>query len=169
MNVKIKLLIILLFSLTLGQVRLKGQAIIETERTIYLMRAKQFYGSGAKMDLIINGKLFHKIKSGTRLIIKTNTNVPLSIQIIYPIIKSNKSKVLNISPDNASEVYIDLFYWGEGYNPFKHAGVLNPVGGTPEFNIEIVQMTLDEGKKKFYQSEVYKDNNKIIEKYFSIE
>ena len=164
-----KLLIILLFSLTFGKVSLKGQALTETERTIHLMRAKQFYGSGAKMDLMINGELFHKIKGGTRLIIKTNPNDTLNIQIIYPIIKSNKSKVLKITPDNTSEVYIDLFYWGEGYNPFKHTGVLNPVGGTPEFNIEIIQMAIDEGKKKFNQSEIYKDNKKIIEKNFRSE
>jgi hypothetical protein len=166
MNVRIKSFIILIISLTLGQYSLKGQAITESERTIFLMRAKQFYGSGAKMDLMINGELFHKIKSGTRLIIKTNSNDTLNIQIIYPIIKSYNSRILKIKPDNASEVYIDLFYWGEGYNPFKHAGVLNPVGGTPEFNIEIVEMTLDEGKKKFNQSEVYNDNNKIMEKRY---
>lgn len=166
MNVKIKLLILFLISLTIGQDSLKGQALTETDRTIYFMRAKQFYGSGAKMELMINGELFHKIKSGTRLIIKTSPNDTLSIQIIYPIIKSNKSKLLKITPDSTSEVYIDLFYWGEGYNPIKHAGVLNPIGGSPEFNIEIVEMTLDEGKKKFNQSEVYKDNKKILEKIF---
>ncbi len=166
MNIRIILLIILIISLTLGQVSLKGQTITESDRTIYLMRAKQFYGSGAKMDLMINGELFHKIKSGTRLIVKTNSNDTLSIQIIYPIIKSYKSKVLMITPDNASEFYIDLLYWGEGYNPFKHSGVLNPVGGTPEFNIEIIEMALDEGKKKFVQSELYRDNKKIMKKRF---
>jgi hypothetical protein len=166
MNVKIKLFIILLISLTFGQVSLEGQALTETVRKIYLMRAKQFYGSGAKMDLMINGELFYKINSGNRLIIKTNSNDTLNFQIIYPMIKSHKSKVLQITPENGAEVYIDLFYWGEGYNPLKHAGVLNPAGGTPDFNIEIIEMTLNEGKNKFNQSEVYKDNKKIMVKRF---
>lgn len=166
MTIKIRLLIILLISSAFGHVGLKGQTSAETERTIYFMRAKQFYGSGAKMDLMINGELFHQFKSGTRLILKTSQKDTLSIQIVYPLIKSNKSKVLKITPDNSSEVYVDLFYWGEGYNPFKHAGVLNLVGGTPEFNIEIVEMPFDEGKKKFNQSEIYKDNNKITESDF---
>lgn len=164
MNARIKLIIILMISMTIGQVSLKGQVITESERTIYLMRAKQFYGSGAKMDLMINGALFQKIKSGTRLIIKTNSTDTLNFQIVYPISKKHKSKILKIAPDSESEVYIDLFYWGESYNPLKHAGVLNPVGGVPEFNIEIVEMNSCEGKAKFFESERFKDNNKILEK-----
>lgn len=166
LNIKIRLVTILIVPLIFWQVDLKGQNSTETERTIYLMRAKQFYGSGAKMNLMINGELFHKIKSGNRLIIKTSSNDTLRIQIIYPVIRSHKSKVLQITPENETEVYIDLFYWGEGYNPLKHAGVLNPYGGTPEFNIEIIQMILDEGKKKFNQPEIFKDNKKILEKRF---
>ncbi|MDD3685564.1 MAG: hypothetical protein PHE56_02235 [Bacteroidales bacterium] len=166
MNIRIKSLIILMCFFAIGQISLKGQTITESERIIYLMRAKQFYGSGVNMNLMINGELFHKIKNGNRLIIKTNSNDTLNIQIIYPPIRSYKSRVLQITPDNASVIYIDLFYWGEGYNPFKHAGVLNPVGGTPDFNIEIVEMTLDKGKKKFVQTKLYKDNNIIMQKYF---
>lgn len=130
------------------------------------MRAKQFYGSGAKMNLMINGELFHQIKNGNRLIIKANPNDTLNMQIIYPFIKSHRSKILQITPDKKSEIYIDLFYWGEGYNPLKHAGVLNPAGEKPEFNIEIIEMASDEGKNKFNQSEIYKDNKLIMEKRF---
>lgn len=166
MNVKIKLLIIWIIPLIFCQFNLAGETLPETERTIYLMRSKQFYGSGAKMDLIINGKLFHKIKSGTRLIIKTSSNDTLSFQVVYPILKSYKSKVLKISLNDKTDAYVNLFYWGESYNPFKHAGVLNPIGGTPEFNIEIIEMTLDEGRKSFNNSEEYKDNNQIMIKRF---
>jgi len=166
MNMRIKSLIILICFFAIGQVSLQGQTITESERIIYLMRAKQLYGSGVKMNLMINGELFHTMKSGTRLIIRTNSNETLNLQVIYPLIKSYKSRVLKITPDDASEVYIDLFYWGEGYNPFKHAGVLNPVGGRPDFNVEIVEMTLDKGKNKFVQTKLYKDNNTIIQKDF---
>jgi len=158
---------ILLISLTFCQLDLQGQNQTETKRTIYLMRAKQFYGSGAKMNLMINGELFHKIKSGNRLIIKANLEDTLNLQIIYPMIKSYKSKVLQIANDvNDIELFIDLFYWGEGYNPLKHAGTLNPAGGTPEFNIEIVEMTMSEGETKFNNSEIFKDNKKIMVKRF---
>ncbi len=63
MSLNIKLFIILIISSTFFQINGKGQTE-QKERTIYLMRAKQFYGSGAKMNLMINGELFHKIKSG---------------------------------------------------------------------------------------------------------
>jgi hypothetical protein len=165
--VRLKLLAILMISLTFYQLDLQGQNQAETERTIYLMRAKQFYGSGAKMDLMINGELFHKLKSGNRLIIKANLNDTLNLQIIYPMIKSHKSRIFKITPDeNNTELYIDLFYWGEGYNPLKHVGTLNPAGGMPDFNIEIVEMSLNEGKTKFNNSEIFKDNKKIMEKRF---
>lgn len=166
MEVEIKFLFILLISFVFGLESSKGQTVPEKEKTIYLMRAKQFYGSGAKMDLMINGEIFHKFNSGSRLIIKTTHVDTLNIQIIYPIIKSNKSKVLKIAPNNTDDVYIDLFYWGEGYNPIKHGGVIGPYRSTPEFNIEIVEMKLEDGKKKFNQDELYKDNKKIIEKKF---
>lgn len=137
------------------------------ERTIYLMRAKQFYGSGVKMNLMINGTLFHKMESGNRLIIKTNSNDTLNIQIVYPPIKSHKSKVFQLVPDSEREVYIDLFYWGEGYNPLKHAGVIRgSLGGFPEFNIEIIKMDKQEGEQKFKQTEKFKDNKMIVEKRF---
>jgi hypothetical protein len=166
MNRKIRLVLIIILPLTFWHINLKSQTQTEKERTIYLMRAKQFYGSGVKMDLMINGVLFNKIRSGQRLIVKTDSKDTLSFQIIYPLIKSNKSKVLHIAPDKGAEIYIDLFYWGEGYNPLKHAGALNPAGGTPEFNIEITELNLDEGRKKFNQSVLYKDNNKILVKKY---
>lgn len=142
-----------------------GQDSKDSGRTIFLMRAKQFYGSGAKMNLMINGELFNELKSGNRLIIKSNSNDTLSLQVVYPLIKGHKSHILKVSPDGESEVYIDLFYWGEGYNPLKHAGLIRgPHGVTPEFNIEVIRMTQHEGKVKFEQSENYKDNGKIKEK-----
>ncbi len=161
---KVRLLIILIIPFLFLEGHLQAQTKVNTERTIYLMRAKQFYGSGAKMNLMINGILFYKLKSGRRLILNSDTNDTLNIQIISPLMKKQKSKVLTIVPGNENEIYIDLFYWGEGYNPLKHAGVLNPVGGTPEFNIEIIQMSSEEGKIKFNQSKLYKDNKKIAEK-----
>ena len=164
-KINISIIAILVFSLC--QKDLSGQTFTRNDRTIYLMRAKQFYGSGAKMDLMINGELFHKIKNGNRLIIKTNTNVTLNIQIVYPPIKRHKSKVLHILPDTESDVYVDLFYWGEGYNPLKHSGVITgPTGGTPEFNIEIIEMDITEGKQKFNDSESFKDNKKLNEKRY---
>ncbi|MCT4648505.1 MAG: hypothetical protein N4A74_26190 [Carboxylicivirga sp.] len=166
MDLKIALALILFILPTVWQSDLKGQMPKETERTIYLMRAKQFYGSGAKMNLMINGELFHKIKSGNRLIIKTSNQDTLNIQIVYPMMKKYKSKVLQITPESESEIYVDLFYWGEGYNPIKHAGTLNPAGSMPEFNIEIVEMNLTEGKVKFNQSENYKNNDKILIKHY---
>jgi len=58
-----------------------------------------------------------------------------------------------------------LFYWGEGYNPFKHSGVLRgPIGSSPEFNIEIVELNKEEGEQKFNLTEKYKDNNEVLEK-----
>ncbi len=135
------------------------------EKTIYLMRAKQFYGSGAKMNLMINGKLFYEMKNGTRLIIKSSKKDTLNFQIIYPLGKSHKSKVLQILLNDTSKMYIDLYYWGEAYNPFKHSGAIRgPNGEMPKFNIEIVELPEEKGKLKFWQAEFYKDNNKIIEK-----
>ncbi len=166
MNQKINFSVIVILILFFLQTNLQGQTSKENEKTIYLMRTKQFYGSGAKMNLMINGKLFHKIKSGNRLIITTNSNDTLNIQIIYPLMENHKSRMLQIFPDGEDEIYIDLFYWGEGYNPLKHAGVLNPYGGTPEFNIEIIELTKDDGKQRFNQSEKYKDNKGISEKRF---
>lgn len=52
--------------------------------------------------------------------------------------QSHKSKVLQINPNCREEVYIDIFYWGEGYNPLKHDGVITGgYGRNPEFNIAI--------------------------------
>src|SRR5690606_31310293 len=101
------------FSLLLS-LDLLGQSSEGDGKTIYLMRAKQFYASGAKMNLMVNGELFYELKSGNRLIIKSNTNDTVSLQVVYPLIKSHKSNILKISPDGNSDVYIDLFYWGEG-------------------------------------------------------
>ena len=157
--------VILMFSF--WQSDLCGQTSNENERTIYLMRAKQSYGSRAKMDLMINGELFHKIKSGNRLIIKTNSNITLSFQIFYPTIKKYKSQILQITPDRENEVYIDLFYWGDTYNPLKHAGTLRgPHGETPEFNIAIIEMEKEEGVQKFNLSKKFKDNKLILEKRY---
>lgn len=131
------------------------------------MRAKQFYGSGARMNVMINGGLFHQMKSGNRLIVKSKLADTLNIQIVYPLIKSHKSATIQILPDSGNEVYIDVFYWGEGYHPLKHAGVVNPRGSSPDFNIEIIKMNKEEGKEKFNHAELFKDNKKIAEKKFS--
>ena len=61
--VQINLFAILIIAMTLLQFDVYGQTQNETERTINVMRAKQFYGSGAKMDLMINGELFYKLKT----------------------------------------------------------------------------------------------------------
>jgi len=91
----------------------------------------------------------------------------LNIQIVYPPIKRYKSEVLQILPESGNDVYLDLFYWGEGYNPLKHSGVIiGPTGGTPEFNIEIVELDKNEGKQKFNDSPSFKDNKIIIEKRY---
>lgn len=165
MNTKIKFKIIIILIFAFWQTDLCGQVSTGSERTIYIMRAKQLYGSWVKMNLMINDELFDQIKSGHRLIIKTSVNDTLNIQIVYPLIKSYKSKILQITPGSKSEVYIDLFYWGEGYNPFKHSGVLRgPIGSSPEFNIEIVEMNKEEGEQKFNLTEKYKDNNEVLEK-----
>ena len=167
MNIKMTFGFIVFFVLSFWQSNLYGQISNESERTIYLMRAKQSYGSRAKMDLMINGELFHKIKSGHRLIIKTNSNSTLNLQIFYPTIKKYKSQILQIVPDSESEVYIDLFYWGDTYNPLKHAGTLRgPHGETPEFNIAIIKMAKEEGVQKFNLSKKFKDNKLVIEKRF---
>lgn len=159
--------IIVISVLSFWQKDLSGQTFNSNDRTIYLMRAKEFYGSGAKMNLMINGELFHKIKNGSRLIIKTTASDTLNIQIVYPPIKRYKSEVLQILPDNGSDVYVNLFYWGEGYNPLKHSGILTgPTGGTPEFNIEIIEMGNNEGKQKFNDSQSFKDNKTINEKRY---
>ena len=70
MNRKISLSIIVILIFSLWQTNLQGQTLEKNERIIYFMRAKQFYGNGAKMNLMINGELFHNIKSGNRLIVK---------------------------------------------------------------------------------------------------
>ncbi len=141
-----------------------GQDSAENARKIYFMRTKQFYGSGAKMNLMINGNLLHKVGNGERLTLNTNSNDTVSIQVIYPLSKSHKSKVLQIPPNGEKEVYVDLFYWGEGYHPFKHAGLANPSGGRPDFNIEVIAMEKKEGHHKFNQGENFKDKKKILEK-----
>ena len=164
---RITICLIAILLLSFWQKDLTGQTFNNNDRTIYLMRAKEFYGSGVKMNLMINGELFHKIKNGSRLIIKTNTMDTLNIQIVYPPLKRYKSEVLQILPENGSDVYVDLFYWGERYNPLKHSGVLiGPTGGTPEFNIEIVEMDKNEGKQKFNDSLSFKNNKKVNEKRY---
>lgn len=167
MNRKIRFSVIVILLLSLGQINTYGQTSDEGERTIYLMRAKQFYGSGARMNVMVNGELFHQMKSGSRLIIKLKLADTLSVQIVYPLIKSHKSETLQILPDSENEIYVDLFYWGEGYNPLKHAGVVNPRGSSPDFNIEIIKMNKEEGKEKFNHAEFFKDNKKISEKRYS--
>jgi hypothetical protein len=57
------------------------------------MRAKQFYGSGAGMNINIDDKLFHNLKPGTRLIIKTDKTRTINLQVVYPLIKKYKSKI----------------------------------------------------------------------------
>lgn len=166
MNRKLNFVIIAILLLSSWQAKLHAQNVEKSEKIIYLMRAKQFYGSGAKMNLMINDKLFCKIKNGERLILKVNSNETLNIQIVYPPIKSHKSKALQILPEDKNEIYIDLFYRGEGYNPIKHAGVLNPHGGSPGFNIEVIRMNEKEGEEKFNQSENFKDKKKILEKKY---
>jgi len=162
MNINKKLLLVTIFIVGLYSTLLAQNSF---EKTIYLMRAKQFYASGSKMNLMINEKLFYEIKNGTRLIIKSNSSDTLYFQIIYPLDKRYKSKVLVVLPDDKSEMYINLHCWGEGYNPLKHSGVLRgPNGEIPKFNIEIEELLQDSGKLKFWQSEFYKDNDKIIEK-----
>ena len=166
MNIKMTFGFIVILVLSFWQSDLCGQTSNENERTIYLMRAKQSYGSSLKMDLMINGELFHKIKSGNRLIIKTNSSNTLDFQIFYPtIFETHKSQILKIVPDSESEVYIDLYYWGGYYNPLKHSGVLRgPIGESPEFNIAIIKMTKEEGVQKFNLSKKFKDNKLILEK-----
>ena len=161
--------LIAILTLSSWQSDLFGQT--ENERTIYLMRAKQFYASGVKMDIMINGERFHRLKNGNRLIVRTNSNDTLNLQIIYPLQKKQKSEVLQITPNSENEIYIDLCFCGvaEFYNPLKHAGpVRGPHGDKPnsDVNPEITKMTKEEGVERFNQSEKFKDNKKILEKRF---
>lgn len=165
MNRKLHFIIIAILALVFWQAELHAQIIEKSEKTIYLMRAKQLYGSLAKMNLMINDELFYKIKNGERLIIKASSDDVLNIQIIYPPMKRHKSEILQISPDDENEIYVDLFYWGEGYNPIKHVGALNAHGDFPDFNIGIIKMNKEEGEDKFNMSENYR-GKKVSERAY---
>lgn len=165
MSRKLYFIIIAILALVFCQVESHAQTMEKSEKTIYLMRDKQLYGSLAKMNLMINDNLFYKIKNGERLIIKASSDDVLNIQIVYPPMKRHKSEILQILPDDEDEIYIDLFYWGEGYNPIKHAGVLNVHGGLPDFNIGIIKMNKEEGEDKFHISDNYK-GKKISERTY---
>ncbi|MDD4972303.1 MAG: hypothetical protein PHT07_22980 [Paludibacter sp.] len=144
-----------LLIIALLSIQLYGQET--NERTIHIMRAKQFYGSGAKMDIQINGISVCKMKSGSRLILKAKKGDTLNIQIVYPLMKKYKSDVLQILTNNEPSIFIDAYYWGTGYNPmmlYNHK--------QPEFNIELKKMNFDEGKIKFYDSTKYKDTEETI-------
>jgi len=126
-------------------------------RTIYLMRAKQFYGSGAKMDILINGNSIHKMKNGSRLIVTSNLQDTLRIQVVYPLMKRYKSTVLSINPGDEREIYIDAYYWGTGFNPSMFI-----TAERPEFNIELKKLDLQTGKEKFLDSTKFKDTEETI-------
>jgi hypothetical protein len=117
------------------------------------MRAKQFYGSGAGMNINIDDKLFHNLKPGTRLIIKTDKTRTINLQVVYPLIKKYKSKVLQILPGNEKEIYIDTFYWGEAFNP-----TMLFIYDRPDFNIEIVKLDSAKGNMKFNEADKFRDS-----------
>lgn len=160
MKRKPSIVIIAIIIFSFGEVNLYAQVIENAGKTIYIMRARQVYGSGAKMNLMINDKLAYKVKNGERLILKPDSNDTLNIQIVYPPVKSHKSEILQIPPDDENEIYIDLYYRGEGYNPIKHAEVLNRHGDSPDFNIEIIRMIRKEGEEKFNESKYFKEKKK---------
>jgi len=145
--------LIKIFLIVICLVSLKASGQESSIRTIYLMRAKQFYGSGAGMNININDQLFHNLKGGTRVILKVEKSDTLNFQVIYPPMKKYKSHILTILPGSEDEIFIDAYYWGTGYNPsmlITHE--------RPEFNIEITKMDSVSGKVKFNLNEKFKDS-----------
>lgn len=127
------------------------------------MRPKQFYGSGVKMEVRVNDESIYKLKSGHRLILNINSNDTIKIQCVYPPIKVYQSEPYIILPTDDNEIYFNVFYWGEGYNPLKHSGIiLGPNGKPLEFNVEIERLELKEGETKFRNEELFKDKSEHI-------
>jgi hypothetical protein len=65
-----------------------------------------------------------------------------------------KSRVCKIPPDSIGDIFIDAYYWGEGYNP-----MMLITYDQPEFNIEIEIMNTEEGRAKFRNEELFKHPN----------
>lgn len=105
------------------------------------------------MNINIDDKLFHNLKPGTRLIIKTDKTRTINLQVVYPLIKKYKSKVLQILPGNEKEIYIDTFYWGEAFNP-----TMLFIYDRPDFNIEIVKLDSAKGNMKFNEADKFRDS-----------
>ena len=136
--------------------------VAQETKTIYFMRVKQVFCSGVKMDVRVNDKSVYKLKSGNRLILTVNSSDTIKINCVYPLIKKYQSKPCIISPTDDNEIYLNVFYQGEGYNPLKHSGVLLGPNGSPvKLGIEIERLELAEGERRFYNEKQYKDGDNI--------
>jgi hypothetical protein len=111
------------------------------ERIIYISRTKQLLGSGNKMNLVLNGELVYKLKSGSRLILTSKSSKILNFQIVYPLMKQYKSEMITIHPEDEQEIYLDARYTGT--NQY-------------DFMIEFYKIDPEIGKVIFNQSKGYK-------------
>ena len=131
--------------------------VAQETKTIYFMRAKQVLCSVVKMDVRVNDKSVYKLKNGSRLILPVNSSDTIKINCVYPLIKKYQSKPCIISPTDDNEIYLNVFYQGEGYNPLKHSGVfLGPNCSPVKFGIEIERLELAEGERRFHNEKQYK-------------
>ena len=116
-------------------------------KAIHVIRERNFLGSGNRMDIQINGKSVFMLKNGRHLIINSHSNNPIDFQIVYPLMKSFRSKILHFSNENEVEIYLLVSYKGAGEN----------------FRIEMKQLTSVEGGKILKNSKRYKKKTEKIE------
>jgi len=140
----IEFIIIIVFGF-LFSIRIHAQTNIN--RTIHVIRERNFLGSGNRMDIQINGKSVFMLKNGRHLIINSQNNNPIDFQIVYPLMKRFRSIILHFSNENEVEIYLLVSYKGAGKN----------------FRIEMKQLTSVEGGKILKNSNRYKKKTEKIE------
>ena len=158
-----KTIIVAIVSLLLSASYTLGQ----DTRTIHLMRAKKFYGSGVKMDVIVNDTLIEKLSSGKRLDLTFNASDTVTVQIIYPQSSKYKSEPYIVLPSDDREIYLDLYYSTNSNDTSRNGEVSvgAPAGNASVsasmsigLGIMVEKMSLEEGRERFNDNRLFKDD-----------
>jgi len=135
---------------------LSGKCNHDNKSNIYFMREKSIFCCMVGMHIWIDGLYIFNLKNGKRLIVRTNSNDSLKIQIFYPPMYRFKTEVIYKKTDIDKSIFIDLKYKNKSYDPFLF--IQNKF---PTFEIEIKEMTPIEGEIKFNNEKMF--NKKLYE------
>lgn len=131
------------------------------------MRAKQFLGSGQKMNIKVNGELMHKLGNGQRLIIKTPVADSIRIDIMS---YSEKDVSIIIYPNDEQHIYLDASFRVSGLVINIPVGPVSISAGDHsegfESGIRVERLDNETGQALFFKSNLYKtspDKLKTIE------